>query len=393
MGWMFNLAGAACLGMIPVAGLAQESDRPLATLAANIPVHASGAVSLIDMGAIRRNILIGYSQVEAETDSLAPFVIVGPFLDFDIRNLQRLEQGGRSEFGFSLFDIDKLAGWGELPHTGVIMTGVPTDPAEMDTVLRDHGFAVDRRFDADIWFRGEDLSADFGSPDPEDPFNSGRGRSQRFSLFNGNLLFAPTWTSIEQTLTARSRLTDDPHVAAIFNAAYEATGFGDLTKAVFFQGQPMRSEGIAELFAQGNTTIEQIEAARANAPGHNLAGPPFFTRYAILYWQKGTHMTGALAIPFPSREIAELALGRLEALLQVMPDHQGRLFSDILPSERHFSVVPSNGMFVVLLGFGQDVPPEPENRLRFAGLNPARFLVQLYEYRELDRLIGFANAE
>ncbi len=354
---------------------------PLHKLLYRIPLDAVGFVTLSDLNAARGQIA-PFAAESAQFDrDLLPFTLIYPPNGFDANSLTSLENGALEMLGFSIFEIDQLAGWGNLPIAPVIVTGVADLAAGIEAALQARNFETTDYQGHKVWHRQDDFQMNFKHRN-EEPFGGQLGTSQRFSIDGNDLLFARSWPSIHRLLDGGPSLADDPDSTAILHAGYSLPDNGSLIDAVLIFGQPIR---------QGDATpvIETGKKSNSDAFDNIQTGLPPFTRYGLLLWQDGASLTGAIAIPYPNAEIATSALNLFTQFLDTTnAPSVDRPFAELLPADRRFEVIDTGSRHVLIVGFRQSVEIERPPKITTFMRNPRQRLIDMLMRRELDFLIG-----
>ncbi len=384
---------------LPVHAQGSRSNRdaapqsgPLEDLLARIPADAAGSIYLADLAAAYRQV----SPLITDTPSdfhRALIPISSAYLPaaLDQQSLARFPDGGADALGFSVFDLHQVAGWGTLPDSPLIATGVSGSRDLIAEKLAARGFEATQTHGQTVWHLLDDLEMDAALRN-SDPLSAPLGRSQRIALDRGLLLFARTWPAINTLLDPGTTLATETGTASILRAGYALRGAGDLLGAVIVQEPPTRGLDPGLLLRLGaDATPEEIQAELDRMPGASLPGLPPFLRYGLLLWQDGYRTTGAVVIPYIRRDTAETARERFTALLDTAESPSvKRPFAQLLPHERRFEIVPAKDRNVLVLAFTTSADRSKPVDLSTFMDNPRRMLMQMLMRRELSLLIGAA---
>ena len=380
---VFSLTLAVCL--VPLATVARsDSVGPLFDLLGRIPQDARGWVILNDYAAVAAQVAPFTTGLPPDHPSrlYLPFGTLAAPHGFDLNNLFEFPDGAVDALGFSIFDIDQMAGWGENPDIGLVLTGVAGQPGRMKSALMARDFAETAIGPHVVWHRQDDFQADF-SRRLEEPFGGMNGISQRFSVVGEHLLFSRSWQVMEHALDGTAALASDSNASAILQAGYEFAGAGTLISAYLMAGQPLRQSDSPE-----PDSPDTLKPAGAINPA-NPPALPEFPLYGVLLWQNGATMTGAIAIPYTSAEAAESAIATFSTLLEVVQSPSVRKpMTNLLPTERRFEVIDAGQRKVVILAFENTYRiSQPIGIVTFIG-NPLQRLMTMAFRDELGLLIG-----
>lgn len=355
-------------------------DRPLEALAARVPADTRGVITLASPALARREAGRAIAQTTPADRDFAGFYALSITGALDTSLLGRFPDGGRPALGFSVFDITAVAAFGEPPSVALIAQLPGLDPETIDAALPSRGFSRAQRAGHPVWSRQDDNAVN-PMERMSDPFAGQIGHASRFLVDGDALYFARAWPVLEHMIAPGAVLAGDRDIAAILDAGYAYAQAGSFIEATFLPG-PVTRMLDPVLLEQGNATLVP--------PGFELPGLPPFNRFAILKWQDGARLTGAIAIPYVSHATAEQARDRFSALLgQAVSLAARRPFDEILPPERDFRVIETGGRAVLVLSFSLDIskgddPPKPASMLR----HPGNRLMSFHLNRELNQLIG-----
>jgi hypothetical protein len=391
---MKRIAAALLAMCVASASLADSPPRPFEALAARIPLAAPGLITFCDLDAARRQAVRVLAPDEIERQELVQFGALHPPAGFDVQMLGRLEGDGSDLLGFSVYEIDQMAGFGTLPTAPVILTGLDGAEGRMAEALSARGFAHAERDGTAVWHLQEDYRIDVRAGGA-DPFATRMGASQRFAFKDGALLFARGWPEMDKLLAPGLTLAIDSDAMAILRAGYTLNTPGEFLEAILFSEPMVRMASATDLL--GLTSADDIAEARdriLSRPGFDLPGLPLFRRFGLLFWQDGGRLTGAIAIPYPTRELAETARDRFTALVAAMHSPSAnKPFAELLPASRAFDIVDLPGKSVAVLAFTQEIDPEERKTVMMFSRHPETRFLQFYIARELALLIGAAEGD
>ena len=355
-----------------------DSKEPLERLLYRIPIEAAGSVSLSDLNAARAQIASIATETAQSVLDLLPFAVIYPKLGFDVIGVRHgdYEDGAQKKLGFSVFEIDQIAGWSNnSPEATVIATGISERSAEIEAALLARKFAAAKYQGHTVWHRHDDFALG-RSGVKEEPFSGLLGTSERFSIDAQYLLFTRDWLSMRRLLDSSSSLADDLDASAILNAGYSMSEFGALVDTVLIAGQP--------IMPKDKTQTDEATSAR-----HQL--PPF-NRYGLMHWMDGTLLTVAIVIPYAESETASIAQDQLAARLgATVAPSANRLFAELLPSTQSYKIASTSNRHVLIASFQQRI--EITSPLSVATLDygtPYWRLIGLLERGDLDVLLGKA---
>lgn len=386
-GKVFGICLTAVLACVPLA--TQAEDRPLQVLAQLVPEAPQGWVSLANIAAVKEQAR-PFAKPPSEVNlGLMAFAPIHPGLGFDAQSLGMSKDLYKSALGFSVGDIAGLATWGEAPDGPAIVTFADRiRPSTIGPALTKRGYVVDTREGVPVWHRQEDHKFDLERL-REDPFTGRLGLSGRFAVTNEALIFTRAWPMMDRILKADGSFGDRPEVQAILDAAYGREGLGDLLEALFIGPQSPRMADMGLLLG-GKLTDNPSEDMKAKLKKLDYPGLPPFLNHALLSWQDGTRLTGAVAIPYLDEATARQALKRFVGALKVAESFLvKRVISDMLPEERTFTVLPAGDRFVLLLMFHQQAREQDLDSVLAFRNNPVGLFTQLIMTREWTLLTGF----
>ena len=363
---------------------------PLQDILARIPADASGLIYLNDLAAARRQ--VDPLTTDAPTDldrALAPMSSAFLPAALDQNSLLYFPDGGKEALGFSVFELDQIAGWGAPPQAPLVATGIDRHGDAIAERLRARGFAATPTQGHTVWHLQDDFKIDIARRN-DDPLTGPLGQSQRIVVDGDTLLFARGWPVMNDLLDPGATLATEPDTAAILRAGYALRGAGDLLGAVIVPFPPSgRLDPGILLQSGGNMKPEQFALLLDRMPGRDLPGLPPFLRYGLLLWQDGYDTTGAIVIPYMSRDTAETARDRFTALLDVVESPAARRsFAELLPYDRRFEIVGTEARAVLVLGFTTSADATAPVSLTTFTNTPRRRLMDMLLLREIDLLIG-----
>ena len=376
--------------LAPLATVARsDSVGPLFGLLGRIPLDARGWVVLNDYAAVATQVAPFTAGLPPDHPSrlYLPFGTLAAPNGFDVNSLFGFSDGAVDALGFSIFEIDQMAGWGKNPHIGLVLTGIAGQPGRMKSALLARDFAETAIGPHIVWHRQDDFQVDF-SRRLEEPFAGADGMSQRFSIVDEHLLFSRSWQVMEHALDGTAALASDGNASAILQAGYEFAGAGTLISAYLMAGQPLRQSASPESASSESASPGTLEPAGAVDPA-NPPALPAFPLYGVLLWQNGATMTGAIAIPYTSAEAAESAIATFSTLLEVVQSPSVRKpMTELLPTERRFEVIDTGQRKMVILAFETThTISQPIGIATFTG-NPLQRLMTMALRDELGLLIG-----
>ncbi len=374
---------------LAVSPVSAQSSGPLIRLLAQIPAESGDMVTLHDFDAARwqiASLAIGTPNLERD---ILPFNLLGHApRGFELDSILTFPDGAVDTLGFSIFDIDQMAGWGDLPAASVIVTGLDGAAAAIDAALSARDFSTTEYHSQTVWHRLDDYAIDIRRN--EEPFTGRNGASARFSLVGDDLLFARGWPEMRQLLDGGPSLADDGDAAAIIQSGYTFAGAGKFIGAVLFDSPPFRQPDSAVLPQLSIAEPGQKDPAkRAPPPRIELPGLPVFPRYGLLLWQDGATTTGAIVISYIRRDTAEVARDNFTALLANMKvPGIDKSFDELLPPDRRFEIIETSNRAVLVLAFTQT--EEITSPLKFTTFmrTPRSRLLHMVFRRDLGLLIG-----
>jgi len=375
---------ASLASLIILATQGHAEDRPLLKLLDSVPVTASGQLMMFDAAAIRSEIAPFIGHLSETEKPLVQFNLVMPPNGFSTQNIYGLKDDGTTNLGFNFFDLDQVAGWGDLPEAPVIATG-RFNTKRINAALRARGFATRDIADTTVWHKTDDYGYDLEQRNL-DPFSSVIGSAARFAVRDKLLHYARGFPAMTEMLTHTTSLTTNPNYRSVIEAGYSIQNQGTFISAYFPNQRPVRRVDVSILLKNA------MENAGRKLPDlSDMPHLPPFIDYAILQWQDQDRLTAAIAIPYVRRDTAELAIKTFETLLpKLHSPATKKLFDEVLPKTRNFEIVEVDDRYVVLFSFEKTVTPDPENGVRIFVLSPHSRLVHMIFSRDLDTLIGGA---
>lgn len=388
---MVRIALAAGLVVALGAGSADAGiwgTSTISRLAGEVPAEAmaaGGEIVLIDVGAVRAE-LASLPVGDRRDRALLPFGHLNLPRGFDQSGLLIYDMP--ATMGFSLDDIEGVAGWGRPPWVPVVMVGSTTMQAAMDggETLAARGFERRMLDGVPVWHRGDDNSIDIGRR-MEDPFTGGLGKAARYAMRGDFFYFSTSWEGLEYMLAERPSIRSDPDAAA-FLEVHDSAEIGGRPTQLLILVEPM-SQGMALTGAvlEGRSA----EEVRAELAGGSPPVPPPYARLALMEWQDGATLAGALALSYADRADAESALARVKARLNrgAQSIATRRPFTELLPDDREFLLVEAAGRHVALIVFRREVDVSGGlGLITLMSDQPLRRLHQMYVRLDLPFLIG-----
>ncbi|MEM7058951.1 MAG: hypothetical protein AAF557_15290 [Pseudomonadota bacterium] len=385
--WALGFYLIAVLGLGPAVSHAQ--DRPLAELAALVPEDPQGWVSLADIAAAKAQAR-PYANPPSDVNlGLMAYTAIHPGPGFDAQSLAMSKDGFNDALGFQVTDIAGLATWGKAPDGPAIMTfAYRLRPSTVGPALTKRGYVVDSLDGVPVWHRQEDHEIVI-TRRREDPFSGGVGHSGRFALKDKSLIYTRTWPMLDRVLKGENSYGARPEVKAILDVAYRRDDVGELIEALFIGPQTIRqADAAASLGAKLNENpTDEFQAVLEKI---DYPGLPPFLNHALLLWQDGIRLTGAIAVPYADEATARQGLNRFVSALKAAPNlRTGGRLAEFLPQERTFAVVQSGDRFVLLLMFHQRARERDLGSVMAFANNPVRRFTQMIATREWSLLTGY----
>lgn len=354
-----RLARAACLAAVlfaaPVA-----AQGPLEEFARLIPADVTGRIVLTDVEASAAEADALTSEFDWRNRSAmiyTPLTLIDGFDHFAAYEAM-VPDGLAPLLGVRMDLFRRMASWQAGSDAPVIIEfrGAPQD--DIRAVLDKRGFQRQARFGTDTWAAGEDLT-----PDPArafaDPFAQQPGYPARFAFSDERLVFARSWAGLETLLSGPAGLDTVPDAAALLRAGYGVTGRGRLLEAIVLGPQINRRQAVSGFIGDGPGAAAKI-AEILRDPGFRTPPMPAFSRHALLVWQDGQRMSGAIALAYPDRQTAEKALAGFRPLTDTILSLFAKApFTGLFPYEWWSDVIETEHGVVALIGFEEDRTGEP----------------------------------
>lgn len=347
------------------------ADGPLERLAIRVPVGAEGMVVLTDVAASLAEtapLSRTFPGIDKRLMAFAPLTLIG---GFDISSVypRLAKEGLRPMLGIALDQIGQIASWQAGLDKPVILAGLGAHREAVATVLHRRGFSRTDRAGMDVWSTGEDLTPDAARSEGG-PFVQVPGHAARIALDGDHLLFARSWAGLDTVLAGGPGLDSNRDIAAILRAGYAMNGRGRFLETILLGPQITREAAVRAFIGTGPGADAKVAAILAH-PGYRVNPFPPFQRHAILLWQDGRRISGALALPYADRGTA------VEATMAFGPLGMGRTslfanapFGQLFPYVRWTSIVETGDRAVALIGFEETRTGEP---------TPMMFVINPYD--------------
>lgn len=280
---LFHLIALSLCAALAPPSFADDTSA-LDGLARKIPKQTEGFVSLIDIAAVRDQLEPLPVASNVKSPDLITFGHMNLLGSLRVSDLFAQRRDLTATMGFSLASVSAIASWGKEPQSqSLFISDTPFDRAAINDALSQRGF--DLRPQPDIWFRGDDLQLDLKRV-RDDPFSS-IGQSSRFALRENALHHARSWSMIERMVSDAPRLIEDESVAAILSTVRSTQVEGVPTQIHLLPKQTFSTNGL----------------------------PPF-QRVALVEWQDGATLTGALLLAYTNMKGAKKALSELNMMIE-----------------------------------------------------------------------------
>ena len=366
-----------CAAFLILCATAAQAQQPLQNLADQVPADAQGWVVLSDVAAARAQAANASTDIDETTLGLMSFTPLNPRLGFDVGLLGLAPDGFKKALGFAVWDIAGLATWGEPPDgPAVVSFDKPLRPSTIGPALSARGYAIDSRAGLPVWHRQEDRIIDIQAT-RQDPFSGSLGQSGRFALKDDILVFTRTWPMLDRVLKGTETFGQRPLIKAIIDAAYARQDQGSLLEVVLLgpQSQRMIDAGVLFQSLQSGNASDEVKAYMEQL---DYPGLPPFLNHALLLWQDGQRLTGAIAIPYQNQDRAKQALNRFQgALKSAYSLAAKRTLSDALPQERTFTIIPAQDRFVLMLMFHEQASDRRANSVMAFARHPQKTFLRM----------------
>ena len=390
-------AAVFLLGNAGLSGPATASDaaeHPLIELARKIPAGAGELTVLNDVAASRRQLKkIGTEKLDLDKAGMAELAAFSPLFapsGFDFSLLAYASfVDFKAKLGFPVMQIDQLGGWGTPVDDAVVVQASVLKGAEtaIDTALSAWGHQRRNAHNGlPGWARLDDNNV--GEEPGEDPFTGSLGAATRFVLGDGWLVKTRNWPTMRRALSIQRSLMDAPATARLLRAATADTGRGDLL-VVLLTGPQASGADFAQRILGQAATPEAIAALTRELGLKTRTYLPRFTDSAIFIWQDGETFSGAIALDYPDRARAAVAMVLLRKLVgSGISMATNRPFRDVLPKNITTEVIESADGAVGMMIFTQSMADSRIGGVVRFVTNPGKRLIDMKLTRDLDILLA-----
>ena len=356
---MRGLVRAACTaGVLSTAPAIAQG--PLEEFARLVPADVTGRIVLTDVeaSATEADALTSDFDWRNRTAMIfTPLTMIDGFDHFAAYEAM-VENGLTPLLGVRMDAFRRMASWQAGDDAPVVLEFKNTPQDDIRATLDLRGFQRQDRFGTDTWAVGEDLKAD-PTRAFSDPFAQQPGYPARFAFKGDRLVFARSWAGLETLLSGPAGLDTVPDVAALLRAGYAIEGRGRLLEAIVLGPQISRKDAVTGFVGDGPGSAAKVAEILRDA-GFRTPPLPAFTRHALLAWQDGQRMSGAIALAYSDRQIAEKALADFRLLTDtILSLFAKQPFTGLFPYAWWSEVIETEQGVVAVIGFEEDRTGEP----------------------------------
>jgi hypothetical protein len=216
--------------------------------------------------------------------------------------------------GFGWRDVNRLFEAGLPPDFLTVYEG-EFDRDAIDAALSARDFATEERGGISVWHRFDDNATNLAETEPADPFSGHLGSGARIADYDGQLVFARNWPTLEGAIAARAGEAPSLAAADDFRALAEALndGEGSLLRAMLLpEGTTQQFNSLPEA---PSIILERLpEEWGISVEGWGSLPAPGIA--AIADRQEGEDQVNIIALVYDDAATAESAAQEMTTRLQ-----------------------------------------------------------------------------
>jgi hypothetical protein len=300
-------------------GFAQsEDDNPLLDMLGFIP----DTPEIRESQTLMNYVDFAANEQALNTDIFATYDLTG---DLWVYSFDRVQWGGASYFLPQLEGMSDVVGFGWRDVNRLFEAGLPPDfltvyegefdRDAIDAALSARDFATEERGGISVWHRFDDNATNLAETEPADPFSGHLGSGARIADYDGQLVFARNWPTLEGAIAARAGEAPSLAAADDFRALAEALndGEGSLLRAMLLpEGTTQQFNSLPEA---PSIILERLpEEWGISVEGWGSLPAPGIA--AIADRQEGEDQVNIIALVYDDAATAESAAQEMTTRLQ-----------------------------------------------------------------------------